>query len=87
MCGSRSKILDAQDAKEMVWFGMVPVLEDGDNVVELPGRRDHVSSEDQVEKLEKHVVPPRQARLEYTVRKAILPWSRVVTQVQSIGEF
>ena len=70
----------------MVWLGWVPVLEDGDNVAELPGRRDHVPSEDQVEKLEKHVVPPRQARLECTVRKAVLPWSRVVTQAQSIGE-
>ena len=68
----------------MVWLGWVPVLEDGDNVAELPGRRDHVPSEDQVEKLEKHVVPPRQARLECTVRKAVLPWSRVVTQVKAL---
>ena len=45
----------------MVWLGRVPVLEDGDNVAELPGRGDHVPSEDQVEKREKRVVPPQQS--------------------------
>ena len=45
----------------MVWLGRVSVLEDADNVAELPGRGDHVPSEDQVEKREKHVVPPRQS--------------------------